>query len=108
MELLDYDPLTGERVTLDWHDDKLVVGYEQDMQPVLDANERAVVEADHKAQIKKGWVKYAAGITNTVIVKWRQEHGVDFFNPDHWPRVMALLNSRDYRRLKTTTINHDR
>lgn len=110
MEILDYDPLTGERVTLNWSESEqtLTVGHEQDMQPFLDANARQVIEADHRAQVKKGWVKYASGITNTVMLKWKREHGVDIFNPDHGKAVMALLNSREYRKLKTTDITHDR
>jgi hypothetical protein len=37
-----------------------------------------------------------------VIVKWKQEHGVDFYNPADKKKVCELLNHPDYRLLKTT------
>ena len=107
--LLDVNPLTGETVTWEEHPDgSIIIGHHIDMQPLLEDNKRAVIEADHKKQVKKGWVKYAANITNVVVLKWKQEHNVDFFNEEDWPKVMALLNSREYEHLKTTTIRHDR
>lgn len=107
--LLDYNPLTGESVTFDWNDEEgtFTIGHHCDMQPFLDANERHRIEGDSKAEIKKGWMKLAAGITNPIILKWRQEHGVDFFNQEHWPRVLELLNSREYRKLKCTDLIHN-
>ena len=110
MDILDYNPLTGEKVSFQYNHDTetFTIGHHCDMEPFLDANKRAVLEADHKEQVRQSWVKYASGITNVVILKWKQEHGVDFFKDEDWPRIMGLLNSRDYRYLKTTTLNHDR
>jgi len=108
-EILDYDPLTGETVTMQYGSDgSMTFCTSIDMEPIFDENKRVLLEADHKRQLKQSWVKYASGITNVLILKWRQEHGVDFFNENHWPRVMELLNSREYRKLKTTELVHDR
>ena len=66
-----------------------------------------MIESDAKAQMKNDWVKYAT-IPNIVVMKWKQDHNVDFFKREDWPKVMGLINSRDYRYLKTTDIHHDR
>ena len=109
MDILDYNPITGEKVTFQYNheNDTFTIGHEQDCQPVLDANKRRLLESDSKLQVKKGWLKYAS-IPNIVILKWKREHNVDFFNDEDWPKVMGLLNSREYRYLKTTELTHDR
>lgn len=109
MEILDYNPITGEKVTFDWHEAEgtFTIGHHQDTTAIIEANKIQVRDSDAKLQVKKGWLKYAS-IPNIVVLKWKLEHGVDFFNEDHWPKVMGLLNSRDYRYLKTTEMNHDR
>lgn len=109
MDILDYDPLTGEKVTFEWHETEgtFTIGHHQDVTNVLEENKRLVLEADHQKQVKDGWLKYAS-VPTIVIMKWKQEHGVDFFNENHWPKVMGLLNSPEYRFLKATPITHDR
>jgi hypothetical protein len=107
--LLDFDPLTGEVVTFDYNaeTDSMTIGHHQDVTPILEANRIHRLERDSKKEIKAGWLRYAA-IPNIVIMKWKREHGVDFFDPNDWPKVMGLINSREYRYLKTTELNHDR
>ena len=84
------------------------IGHHQDCDPVKDANKRNRIEADAKKQMANDWIHYAS-VPNVLIMKWRQKLGVDFFNEDHWPRVMQLINSRDYADgVKATTIHHDR
>jgi len=107
-QLLDYNPLTGETVTFDWNQDgTFTIGTTQDCTPVLDNNKRHILEGDSRKEVKNGWLRYAS-IPNIVILKWKHEHGVDFFDPNDWPKVMGLINSRDYRYLKATELNHDR
>lgn len=101
--------MTGETSTFQWSEDgTFTIGHEIDMEPLLDQNQRKLIESDSKAAVKRGWLPYASGITNTIILKWRREHNVDFFNQDDWPKVLQLLNSREYRKLKVTELNHDR
>jgi hypothetical protein len=109
MDLIDYNPITGESVTMDWNDadGTFVIGHHQDCTPVIEENKRRILEGNSAAEVKAGWLKYAS-IPNIVVLKWKQEHGVDFFDQNHWPKVMGLLNSREYRYLKCTTLNHDR
>lgn len=110
--ILDYDPLTGQKVTVDYHHDTdgITIKHEQDCSDLIDDNQRLVVEADHTQQIKNDWIRYAR-VPYVVIQKWKHEYNVDFFSPDpaEWKKVMALINSSEWSRgLKTTKLYHDR
>lgn len=107
--ILDVNPFTGETVTFDYNhaDDSVTIGHHQDCTPIIDDNKRQIIEADHTQQIKNDWIKYAT-IPYALIMKWKNELGVNFMNPEHFPMVMHLINSRDFRDVKTTTIFHDR
>lgn len=108
--ILDVNPFTGEVVTFDYHHDtdSVTIGHHQDCTDIIDANKRARIEIDAKKQMANDWIHYAS-VPNILILKWKHEHNVDFFNPEDWPKVMALINSRDYAEgVKATTITHDR
>jgi hypothetical protein len=107
--ILDLDPFTGTSVTMDYNaaDDSITIGHHQDCTPIIDNNKRQVIEANHTQQIKNDWIKYAT-IPYAVIMQWKNELGVNFMNPAHFPMVMNLINSRDFRDVKTTSIHHDR
>lgn len=36
-----------------------------------------------------------------LIEKWRNEEGLDYFNQDHQPALLARFNSNEYSRLRT-------
>ena len=108
--LLDVNPLTGEWITFDYNhaEDTFTIGHHQDTTPIIEENKKAILEIDHhKFQAKNEWAHYAK-VPNIVILEWKQKYGVDFFNRDDWPRVMKLINSREYADLKRTTYKHDR
>jgi hypothetical protein len=109
--LLDYDPLSGTRITMSYkHDsDDLVIKTEQDCTDIIEYNKRMVIEADHTQQIKNDWIKYAS-VPYVVIDKWRREHGINFMtrDPDEWKKVMMMINSSDWSGVKTSKIHHDR
>lgn len=105
--LLDFNPLTGERVIFDYtHDDKMLITHEQDVGAILDGNKRlANNEGLTQRGIKADMWHYAT-IPNALIVKWKQELGLDVFDQSQRKRVFKLLNSPEYRYLKTTTKHH--
>src|SRR5687768_8650815 len=109
--LLDLDPITGERITMQYnHDnDSLTIKHEQDCTNIIEYNKRLVIAADHTQQIKNDWIKYAS-VPNVVIEKWRREYGINFFtrDPDHCKKVMMMINSSDWSGVKTSNIYHDR
>ena len=106
--ILDVNPFTGEVVTFDYDHatDSVTIGHHQDCEPIIDDNKRLIIEADHSQQIKNDWIRYAR-IPNILAVKWKQELGIDIMTAD-MKTVMMLVNSRDFRDTKTTTIHHDR
>lgn len=104
--LLDYNPITGESVYMDYgQDDKMVLTHTQDVTPIM---ERCKAWANKESKtdygIKNDMWHYAR-VPNTVIIEMKQKHGVDFFDKNDWPKVFSLLNT-EYRQFKTTHKNH--
>ena len=103
-DLIDYDPDTGISCYIEWLEGtKFRIVHETEtvnMQAVLDNNAKLRNDPQRKKDgIKKSWM-HAAEIPPFVQTKWLVEEGIDLLNPDHWPRVKAKLNSRDYAYLK--------
>ena len=46
-------------------------------------------------------LRRAASIPWGVVHMWREQLGVDYFNPDHQKAVNNLLNSREWYKLRT-------
>ena len=102
--LLDYDPLTGIREVFESTDSGFLIHTTQDVEPIIEAN---------KAKQSMGRSYYAAdpdmwrvaSIPITIQHKWAVEHGIlDVSAPEYWPNVRKLLNSSDYRYLKTAEV----
>lgn len=106
-QILDYNPLSGitTEMQYDHSTDMVNITTHQDVSEIIEQNKREIIELDHS---KKDAMRHYARIPPVVIMHWKQKYGVDFFNRDHWPRVMKLINSAEYRDLKTTTMHHDR
>ncbi len=109
--VLDYDPLSGEACL--FHDNQDGTFAIENLQSravidaMMDGNKEMANDNDFSKQgIKKDWWKYAT-IPNVLILKWKNELGVDIFNKDDKKKMFALLNSPEYRFLKTTSMRHD-
>lgn len=74
------------------------------MEPLLDYTRRLRNDGTADLGIKRDMWHYAQ-IPPVVMMKWKNELGVDLFNKDHLPAVLKLLNT-DYKYLKTTNKNH--
>jgi hypothetical protein len=66
---------------------------------LLDLNREAQVHCNPYNAARD--VRMVARIPLIVIAKWRNELGVDYWNPDHQGKVDALLNDADWRWLRT-------
>ncbi len=110
--LLDYDHLSGVKT---WHeyDDltkETIISQEQDVGPILERNKKLQnIGADGgglnqyaRQGIKNDFV-HVGTIPVGVQLKWRKEHGVDIYNPNHTKAIMKLMNDPDYRYLRTAT-----
>lgn len=102
--ILDHDPLTGiTEVFESLEDGGFAIHTHQDCEPIIEANKakqsmgRAYYAAD-----PDGW--RVASIPATVQLKWLTEHGVDVMQREHWPAVRRLLNSNEWRYLKTAEV----
>ena len=100
----EYDPYTGVTEINDaYDDDDLVhVRYQQDVQPLLDstAETRNTKSADDP---KRELRKYAS---IPVLVQYELlNKGINVFNPDHMPRVLAEINA-NYPNLRYTDKIH--
>lgn len=83
------DPTTGD----------LTVLRGEDVEPILEHNKALAGSGDGYSPSRE--LRRAASIPLAVIEKWRNELGVDVFNPDHKPKVRQLLNSSEYLYLRT-------
>ena len=70
-----------------------------DLTKLLDSNKRLQQE-DHSI---KDEFRLSARIPVTIYYEWKNKFGVDLYNKDHKEAVRKLLNSPDYRYLKTTS-----
>lgn len=106
--LLDFNPLTGEKVWFNYveHDDTMVITHEQDVTPALEIAHFRATDGSYSAKgIKEDWWHYAK-VPNAIILKMKEEDGVDFFNQNDAKRMFELLNTK-YKLFKMTTKNHN-
>lgn len=83
------DPMTGS----------LTVHRTADVEPILESNKALASLNDGYTPSRE--LRRAASIPFAIVEKWKNELGVDVFNPDHRPAVKRLLNSREYLFLRT-------
>lgn len=100
---LGVDPLTGLE-TIHHYDDQTGythIQYKQDITAQIDLN-KALHNTDYqKKGIKEEWM-HAAHIPDIIQIQWMREYGItDIHSEEYWPLVRRLLNSPDYRYLKT-------
>lgn len=107
--VLDHDDQTGVTTWFSYDDatDTSYIEEVQDVEPYLEAMKSLQNDAvsgrlnDYERRgIKNDWM-HAASIPIGVQYKWLRELGVNLHNKDHWPAVRKLLNSPDWRYLRT-------
>lgn len=106
--LIDRDPITGEAVWYEYSaiNDTATITHEQDVAPILEGNVIKAADDDRTARgIKRDFWHYAR-VPNIVWLKWKQEKGIDIFNPGQKKELFKLLNDPEYKFLKTTAKTH--
>jgi hypothetical protein len=100
----EYDPYTGVTEINDaYDDDELVhVRYQQDVSPVLDsmAETRNTKSADRPGKDLHFYCRIPVLVQYELLNK-----GINVFNPDHMPKVLAEINA-NYTDLKGTDKTH--
>jgi hypothetical protein len=100
--LLETDPFSGLRTFHD-HDSesgRTILHYQQDVEPLLDANKAAA----NQATGAMGEIVHVASIPASVQLKWLIEKGVDVLDPSHRQEVAKLLDDPEWRYLKVRNI----
>jgi len=105
--ILDHDPISGTTTLFHWNNDgTFAIEHTQDVNGIIEHNKRQLIESDHKKQMQKDWIKYAS-IPDVIVLKWKNELGVDVTKREHRKKMFQLINSPEYRFLKTTPIFHE-
>lgn len=103
VRLFKDDPDRGLKIWWIPTEDGFALKYVQDVEPILELNKRKQSAGrDYYAQDKDMW--RVASIPITIQMEWMTKFGIDIHNDEHWPRVRKLLNSNEYRYLKTAEI----
>jgi hypothetical protein len=106
--LIDKDPLTGQECWAHIDGDDVRIQHVQNLTSLIERNKALQNDEQYSADgIKNDWWHYA-NIPNILILKWKQELGIDVFNKDHSKAMFSLLNSPEYKYLKTTTKMHSK
>lgn len=91
-ELFGYDEMTGESVIrTEW----------KNAGAVLDRNK--AVQGKDAGKSKSGEFHFVGSIPLGLVQKWKEEEGIDAFNPDHWPAIARKLDSNEYTSLRINT-----
>lgn len=100
--LLDFDPSTGLKTfhSYDDTDETTTIRYEQDVEPILDANKSDLNHADRKM----GELVHVARVPIAIQLEWYTKYGVRMWDQNHKGAVARLLDSSDYRYLKRLPI----
>jgi hypothetical protein len=100
--LLELDRLSGiaEYHHYDTGSDGTVIETVQDVAPILEHN-KALQNQDDRGWSPSRDLRRAATIPDIIVLKWRNEYGIDVFNRNHWPAVKRLLNDPEWRYLRT-------
>lgn len=91
-----------EHVVYDASEDRINVHVQQDVEPILEHNKRLMREAEEGSRgytPSKNMVRVAT-IPNVLIHKWLRE-GINVFDLNDWPKILAMLDSDEYRLLRT-------
>jgi hypothetical protein len=102
----DHDPLTGAVETFE-HDELTgisTIHRRADVGPIIETNKRLQTVDGFT-----GWtgperdMRLAARIPIEVVNLWRQLYGIDAMKAEHGQAVLRLLNSSEWRYLRTNT-----
>lgn len=85
------------------HDgETIAIEHKQDVAAILDLNKKLRNEFEGYRDSGDHHHHKIAHIPDVVIVKWRDELGIDVFDPNHADGVKRLLNSNEWAHLRTS------
>jgi hypothetical protein len=99
------DSRAGGTIRTYWHkneDGTTTIETVQDVAPIIERNKRAQVDLGKNTRGKDLFP--VASIPMLVLHEWLTKYGVNAFDKNHEHGVRRLLNSNEYRYLKTSEI----
>ena len=80
------------------------IEHRQDVSAVIERNKEFHKTSYQHDGVKNNWV-HAASIPEVIQIQWMREYGIkDIYSTEYWPLIKRLLNSPEYRYLKTGTM----
>lgn len=79
----------------------LIVHREADVEPLLNDNKALYNAGDGYTPSRE--LRRVASVPMVIIEKWKNELGIDVFDPNHKLAVRRLLNSSEYLYLRTAS-----
>lgn len=98
--LIDHDSFTGVSTfhDFDHSSGKTIITESQDIKHILKQNK---IDANSGKNHNKGDYKHIARIPLTVVMEWKTKHNLDINKPSDLPRIEKLLQSSEYKYLRT-------
>ena len=78
--------------------DEMLVTRSQDVEPIIERNKMLQNEGPDR----RAFFRHHASVPLVVVEQWLSQ-GVNVFNKNDYPKVKKLLNSAEYKYLKTVT-----
>lgn len=91
VETFHFDESTG-----DWAIERVA-----DVQPIIDRNKELANHGVHRKTPGDLDMRLVAEIPCEVIYLWLVRYGINALKREHWPAVKRLLNSNEWRGLRT-------
>ena len=109
-EMFSNDPTTGMTIWFDYNEltDEVSLEYEQDTEPLLEANKSLANNQDFTKQGMRDEMWKYASIPVGLQMKWLVEEGLDVYDDNAWPQIFRKLNDPEYAYLKTTHKKHSK
>lgn len=96
--LLDNTDGVAQYHMYDEENDKTIIQTVQDVEPILNINQRALANSDPNW---KGELHHVASIPLVVVQEWWIEFGGNPFAEEHRAKLIAKLNNKDWCKLRT-------
>jgi hypothetical protein len=102
--IVTINPETREKEVFTSHGDgSYTISTTQDVEPILEANQKRLNMYSPKAQRNVEW-RLEARIPMSWLTKLQREEGLSALDPDDWKIIKKrYLNSSEYRKFRTTT-----
>lgn len=95
-----WEPYDGGGMNVGFHvdpaDNTVTTVYQQPMDRIIAENKFRRLHEDNSARRRSGALYEIANIPVWMIQMWRNKHGVDIHDPDHFPAILQLIQSQEY------------